>query len=140
MCIGTLSQQPTWQGVEQPTLAPQPKLHFGLQNAKKWARLLVQHEPHAGFVAQLAVQLLQVELQLIDLQPRLQGSKQSSERRPRCSRSSKQGLGQQRPTVGGGTGVQQVGTASWQPQSLFLKWWWKPTGLITDRVGCCCAS
>lgn len=130
MFIGTLSQQPTWQGVEQPTLQlePQPKPHFGLQNAKKWARLLVQHEPQAGFVAQLAVQLLHDELQLIELQPRLQGSKQSSDRRPRCRRSSKQGFGQQRPTDGGGTGVQQVGAhvvqvgaGSWQPQPPLLK-------------------
>ncbi len=130
ICAGTPSQQPSWQGVEHPTLQlePQPKPHLGLQNAKKWARLFVQQEPHDGFVAQLAVQLLHDELQLIELHPRLQGNKQSSERKPRCNRSSKHGLGQQRPTDGGGTGVQQVGAhvvqvgaGSWQPQPALWK-------------------
>jgi hypothetical protein len=145
--IGTLSQQPTLHGVLQPIL--QGLQHFGLQKAKKCARLLVQHEPHDDFASQPQVgagveQLGQLEWQLIEWQPRLQGSRQSSDRRPRWSFSSRHGLGQQRPIEGGGTGVQQVGaaqvgTASWQPHPLLCWNRPKPTGLITERVaGCGC--
>lgn len=119
-------QQPIWQGVLQ--LTPQGLLHFGLQKAKKCARLLVQHEPQADPVSQLAEQLPQppppqLEWQLIEWQPRPQGSRQSSERKPRRRRSSKHGFGQQLPIDGGGTGVQQPGAAEQpgravaQPQS-----------------------
>ena len=113
--VGAAGVQQVGTGAQQ--LEPQGLPHFGLQKAKKCARLLVQHDGQAEFVSQLAVQLLQQPpglqcvLQLV-WQPRRQGSKQSSERSPRRTFSSKQGFGQQRPTGGGGNGVQQVGAGS----------------------------
>lgn len=75
----------------------------------------MQHDGQAEFTSQLAVQLVQVGLQCVlqlVWQPSRHGSKQSSERRPRRTFSSKQGFGQQLPTGGGGMGVQQVGAGS----------------------------
>lgn len=75
----------------------------------------MQHEGHELFTSQLATQLLQLGLQwVLQLvwQGNRHGSRQSSERSPRRTFSSRQGFGQQRPIEGGGIGVQQVGAAS----------------------------
>jgi hypothetical protein len=82
----------------------------GLQNAKKCARLLVHPDRQDETVEQLAVQLLQADPQR-EPQPKLQGSRQFSDRKPRRIASSRQGRGQHRPADGGGIAVQHVGAA-----------------------------
>ncbi|QDU30949.1 hypothetical protein ETAA8_61020 [Anatilimnocola aggregata] len=95
--------------VEQP-MSPQVLQQDGLRQAKKCARVFVQHEVHDDAVGQLAVQLLHDEPQAaLERQPRLHGIKQSSERSPRRSFSSKHGRGQQLPIGGAGIGVLQPG-------------------------------
>ncbi|WP_425617782.1 hypothetical protein NA78x_001471 [Anatilimnocola sp. NA78] len=73
-----------------------------------------QHEVQEERDSQVDVQLLQ-PLPHVLRQPKRQGSKQSSERRPRRSFSSKQGRGQQLPQGdGAGIGVlhdEQLGAA-----------------------------
>jgi len=101
---GTPSQQPTLHGLQ----------HFGLQKAKKCARVCVQHELQEDVVGQLAVQLLQDDPHpppQDDPQPIRHGSRQLSERSPRRTDSSRHGRGQQLPTDGGGIGVQHDGAA-----------------------------
>lgn len=51
-------------GIASQQLEPQGLHRFGLQKAKKWARLFVQHDLQDDFTSQLAVQLWQDEPQL----------------------------------------------------------------------------
>jgi len=103
---------------------------------------LGQHEVQVVRDSHVAVHPPQ-ELPQAGLQPKRQGSKQSSERRPRRSFSSKQGRGQQLQGPGDGIGVEQLGAHEVQvgagaAQVLQPPWWEKipnPTGLIMERLG-----